>query len=212
MKLYTLHTHSHQKMFDEYFKPSLIPGEYELFSFMAPQECQTGSQYQNGWDKTTYRKAELFLQIAEQNKGDIVLFSDVDIQFFGRTKEVLLEELGDYDMATQYDGFDKCCSGFFIFRANDAIIEMFKNILNNFSLYEEDQTALNCNRDMVKWKYLSNRFFSIFHTFNRIWSVDEDEDIVLPKNILVHHANWCFYEDKIALLELVRVKKLSINS
>ena len=205
MKLYTLHTESHQAMYDNYFLPSLIPGEYELISTVVPQECPTGSHYQEGWDKTTYRKVELFLQIAEENKGDVVFFSDVDVQFFGPTKEALLEELGEYDLAGQSDGFDMICSGVYVFRCNDATIAMFKSMRDNFGSYTEDQKALNANRHMIRWKYLSGRFFTIFHTLQRVWA--GEQDIIVPDNILVHHANWCYYKDKIALLELVKNKK-----
>jgi hypothetical protein len=206
MKLFTLHSPSHQAMFDNYFKPSLIPGEYELISNIVDQECPSGSHYEPGWDKTTYRKVELFVKIAEENMGEIVLFSDVDIQFFGPTKEILLEELGDYDMGMQSDGFDMACSGWIIFRCNDAILAMFKNMLANFATYKEDQIALNSNRHLVRWKYLSGKFFTIFHTLQRVWA--GEQDIIVPQDILVHHANWCYYKDKIALLELVKKKKL----
>jgi hypothetical protein len=145
--------------------------------------------------------------MAEENKGDIVLFSDVDVQFFGPTKEVLIKELGDYDIKMQDDGFNNGCSGFFIFKANDHVINMFKSMLINFDKYKEDQIALNSNREMVKWGYLSDKFFTIFHTLDKAWN--GKSDIIVPKGILIHHANWCLYKNKISLLELVKQKKIN---
>lgn len=191
-------------MFDNYFMPSLVKGEYEVVAIEVPQEC-SGAFRKDDWIKVAYRKVELFLKIAEENKGDIVLFSDVDVQFFGRTKEILIEELGDYDIKMQDDGFNTVCSGFFIFRANDSVINMFKSMVDNLDKYKEDQTALNMNRKMVKWGFLSNKFFTVFHTLGRMWNTKRD--ITVPEDILVHHANWCTYRDKISLLELVRYKK-----
>ena len=189
-------------MFDNYFKPSLVEGEYNLVCETKDQECSTGTYYEAGWNQTTYRKVEYFIKIAEENIGDIFLFSDVDIQFFGKTKDVLLEELGNYDIAAQDDTWDKMCSGFFICRSNERTISMFKNMKDNYHLYKEDQDALNKNRHLCKWKFLSRKFFTFGQLYGTVWN---DQDFLTPKDILMHHANWCVsVSNKIKLLEKVK--------
>ena len=206
MKLYTLHTPSHQELYENYFLPSLV-GEYEHYSEIRAQECPTGSYLKPGWNMTTYRKAQFFLEKVKENYGITIVFSDVDIQFLGPTKELLLEELGDYDIAAQDDTQDMMCSGFFICKCNDATVNMFTEMVNNFfKVHEaEDQKALNNHRHMVKWKYLSHRFFTIKHTLGRVW--DGEMDIVVPSDIVMHHANWTIsVSNKMALLGLVKSK------
>jgi len=210
MKLYTIYTPSHKIMFDNYFKPSLIEGEYELASETRDQECSTGSYYQEGWNLTTYRKVEYFIKIAEENIGGIFVFSDVDIQFFGRTKETLLEELGDYDIAAQNDTFNCMCSGFFICRSNERTIEMFKSMKDKYGEYKEDQDALNKNRHIAKWKFLSGKFFTFGQLAGTVWT---GQDFITPKDILMHHANWTMgVDNKIKLLEKVKEQMAQPNT
>ena len=98
MKAYTIFTPSHKILYSDYFLPTL-PDEFDLIPLEIPQECKTGSFYSEGWSKTCYRKVELFYQACKENFGDIFVFYDPDIQFFGNVKNLLIEELGDYDIA-----------------------------------------------------------------------------------------------------------------
>ena len=210
MKLYTIYTPSHKILFDNYFKPSLIEGEYDLKpKELINQECPTGTYYQDGWNQTTYRKVEYFLKIAEENMGDTFVFSDVDIQFFGRTKETLLEELGDADIAAQDDTCNFMCSGFFICKSNERTIRMFKSMKDNYHLYKEDQDALNQNKHLANWKLLSRKFFTVGQLTNRVWN---GEDFIVPNGILMHHSNWTIgIDNKIKLLEKVKNQMLSTS-
>lgn len=200
MKLYTIFTPSHRIFYENHFLTSL-PDEFELISIEIPQECLSGEFYKDGWSKTCFRKVELFLKACEENMGDVVVFSDVDIQFFGKIKDILIEELGDYDMACQNDTGSYYCSGFFIFKANEKTLEMFKSMLDNYT--SEDQTTLNNNIHMVKSKFLSDKFFTV----GKICGVWNGLDFKIPYDILMHHANWTSgIENKIKLLNIVKDK------
>ena len=85
MKLYVIYTESHRNLYEDYFLKSL-PNEFEIIPLEIPQECPTGEFYKEGWDKTCYRKVELFHKACEENQGELFAFSDVDIQFFGNIK------------------------------------------------------------------------------------------------------------------------------
>jgi hypothetical protein len=71
-----------ENLYEDYFLKSL-PNEFEIIPLEIPQECPTGEFYKEGWDKTCYRKVELFHKACEENQGELFAFSDVDIQFFG---------------------------------------------------------------------------------------------------------------------------------
>jgi len=201
MKLYTIYTESHKYMYENYFIKTL-PNEFEVITTEIPQECPTGEFYQEGWDKTCYRKVELFHKVCEQNMGELFVFSDVDIQFFGKIKQTLIDELGDFDIACQNDTGNYYCSGFFICRANEKTLHMFSEMLKNYHL--EDQTTLNKHIHLVKSKFLSNKFFTIGHLLNTVWS---GQEFNLTNNILMHHSNWVSgIDNKIKLMDIVRDK------
>ncbi len=201
MKLYTIYTESHRNMYENYFLKTL-PDEFEVISSEIPQECPTGEFYAEGWEKTCERKVDLFIKACEENMGGTFVFSDVDIQFFGNIREVLLAELGDHDIACQNDTSSYYCSGFFICRGNERTLKMFNEMKKNYD--REDQTTLNNHIGMVKAKFLSHRFFTIGHLLNAPWT---GQDFDLKYEILVHHSNWVSgIENKTRLMDIVRNK------
>jgi hypothetical protein len=205
MKIYTIYSDSHRLLYNDYFLKTL-PNEFDLICNEIPQECSTGDFYEQGWDLTCYRKVELFIKACEDNMGKKFIFSDVDIQFFGNIKDILIEELGDYDIACQNDTGNIYCSGFFICDANERTLNMFKMMKENYN--KEDQTSLNQQIHFCKSKFLSNRFFTIGHITHSVWN---GQDIDIPTDILVHHANWTVgIDNKINLLNMVR-KKIDYN-
>ena len=200
MNLYSIFTPSHRHMYENYFLTS-IPDEFKLHIKEIPQECPTGSFYEEGWDKTCFRKVELFEEICKENFGETFIFSDVDIQFFGKIKDVMIDELGDLDIACQ-DDITTYSSGFFICRCNDRTLKMFQNMKEFYN--KEDQTSLNDQIHICNHKFLSRRFFTFGHVVPRPWN---GEDFHIPDDILIHHANWVVgIEDKIRILDLVKDK------
>ena len=201
MNLYSVFTPSHREMYEKYFLPSL-PDEFVVHAKEIPQECPTGSFYQEGWDRTCYRKVEHFIEICKENFGDMFIFSDVDIQFFGKFKDVMIEELGDCDIACQ-DDYSTFSSGFFICKCNDTTLEMFENMKKFYN--KEDQTSLNDQIHICKHKFLPRgKFFTFGHIVPRPW---QGEDFDVPEDILVHHANWVAgIDNKIKILDLVKEK------
>ena len=201
MKLYTIYTPSHKSMYEDYFLKTL-PNEFELISNEIPQECESGEFYEDGWDKTCFRKVELFLRACEENMDEIFVYSDVDIQFFGKIKDELIAQLGDFDIACQNDTAHYYCSGFFICRANKRTLNMFREMVRNYSA--EDQTTLNKHIHLCRSKFLSPKFFTIGHLLNTAWT---GQEFNINGEILMHHSNWVSgINNKIKLMELVREK------
>ena len=201
MKVYTYFTESHKYMFDNYFKKSLI--DLEIKDTFGEQDCLSGSYYQDGWKNTTMKKVDVFIKACEENQGDVFVYSDVDIQFFGPIKEALIEELGDFDIAIQNDYLGGMCSGFFVCRGNERTLKMFQNMKNNESQYLEDQHALNMNLNFVRFKPLSHRFWT-FGIYKTQW---KNQNFDIPQDILMHHANWTEgIQNKTTLLNFVRQK------
>jgi hypothetical protein len=201
MKIYTYYTESHKEMFENYFSKTIQ--DLEMVSYYGEQECASGSYYQDGWKKTTMKKVDVFIKACEENQGDIFVYSDVDIQFFGPLKETLIQELGDYDIAIQNDYLGGMCSGFFVCKGNERTLKMFESMKSNEDLYLEDQHALNMNLNFVKFKPLSHRFWT-FGIYKTQW---KNQNFDIPDDILMHHANWTEgLNNKYTLLNVVRNK------
>lgn len=201
MNIYTLYSQSHKILFDRYFVPTL-PSEFTLKSYETEQLCSSGRYYESGWSEMCKLKVLLFRDACIENMGGLYVWSDVDIQFFGNCLDVMLEELGDLDIACQHD-FTAHCSGLFIVRANHKTLDMFNAMVENYRI--EDQTTLNDHINSVRNKYLSNKFFNYGQTRGHVW--DGNEQFNVDKDILVHHANWTIgVDNKIRMLEYVRSK------
>ena len=142
------------------------------------------------------------------NDNETLIYADTDTQFFGNPEKQLLNELGDYDVAFQDDMYKNYCAGFFVCKKNERVIFLFSEIeklLRQSLSANNDQDVLNnvIRKFDVKHKFLSHRFFTIGHITNKkLWN---GEFIEVPKDVLVHHANWMVgLENKIRLLDMVR--------
>ena len=83
MKLYTNFSPSHRCLYENYFLKSLPKGEFELIIEENPQKCESGNWYQPGWEESCIMKSEFVLKACKESMGEIFVFSDVDVQFFG---------------------------------------------------------------------------------------------------------------------------------
>lgn len=203
MNIYTTYTPSHKILYDNYFIKTL-PKDFNLKAYADPEQlCKTGEYYTNGWTQTTKKKIDIFVYACAANIGKPFFYCDVDVQFFDNNIiNILLEELGDYDIACQ-DDYDNYNSGVFVCNANETTLAMFKQMQKTYNYIDDDQRTLNKHLFMCKHKMLSRRFFTTGFIFRR-WN---GQDFELPKDIIMHHANWIVgVPDKIKVLDFVRSK------
>jgi hypothetical protein len=199
MKLYTTFTPSHRVLYENYFIKTL-PKEFDVQVFEDPeQSCPTGNFYSNGWDKTCFKKIEIFYNACKENQGEIFFYCDVDVQFFDKIVDQLILELGESDIACQ-DDITTFSSGVFVCRANERTLKMFDLMRKHYD--KEDQTTLNNHIHMCNHRFLSKRFFTFGHIVPRPWA---GERFHIPNDILVHHANWVVgVENKMKIMDFVR--------
>lgn len=201
MKLYTLFSESHRQLFEEYFKPTL-PDEFELVVKTVDQLCKSGDFMSNGWADICYQKVLCFKQACEENLGSLFVWADVDIQFFKPFKCLMVDELGDYDIACQNDFRESHCSGLFICRANEDTHKMFSDMTSDY--HREDQTTLNLHIHKVRHKFLSPKFYNYGQSRGFVW---KGEDFEVDDTIVLHHANWTVgLPSKVKMLDYVRCK------
>jgi len=165
MKLFTFYTDTHEPLLREVFLPSLIDGEYELCIKKGEQMSETGSWNTDGYIHTIREKTEIIFNAIEESWGERFLFCDVDLVFFGPTREVVLREADGYDMAMQWHKN----AGFFVCHANERTHEVWRRSLELIKQDPDltDEAAFRLvqrNWDQseplggFKFKHLSDRF------------------------------------------------------
>lgn len=231
IKAYTLFTDSHKKFLTDYFLPTFpFRKEVDLTLLYREQHCKSVVFESDGWHKTMQDKAESFINGIERcNENEIFMFIDPDIQFFGDFYDDIVQAMKNYDVVWQNDVIGGVNTGFFAAKNNKKTRGFFKTIVGNLPNFAQEQILANHllnNLDKyptidIKWTFLPERYWTYGYVVplpsqkhpNRIkggirghWTQDAD-DFALPKDIIMHHANWTSsYEDKFKLLDLVKSK------
>src|SRR3989339_7040 len=216
IKLYSYCTPSHEGLKNNWFLPS-IKDNYELIIKDFSQNCPSARFLENGWEKIIDRKIDMLIGAIKENWNDIFIFSDVDVQFFGETEKTLLEELGDRDILFQKNRSnpletESICTGFFILRANSRTLQLWEEVRK---IREQNPEFIGCqaalnyvikNEKELQWGFLSECFWSPGVDYGKKnWLWEPGMNFEIPKNILLHHANWTRgVENKIKQLEYVK--------
>lgn len=216
IKLYTIYTPSHENMYKTYFLPS-VPTDCELVvAFREQNDCPTGAYYSGGWAKMMERKVDVILRGIRENRGDILVYADADIQFFRPIEEYLRAELTGYDFVAQQGWPSKTiCAGFLAIRANEATKQLFEYVKAQCAKLGDDQSALNFAVKQpvfaqVKWKLLPYQLFpngAAAMADNLILFQNSPNarrnckryvpgtKLVVDAGAFLHHANWCVGTD-----------------
>lgn len=228
IKAYTLFTDSHKKFLTDYFLPTFpFRKEIELTILHRPQHCKTASFESEGWKETMRDKSTCFYEKVQECKNDeIFMFIDPDIQFFGDFYDEIVTYMRDLDIAWQNDVIGGVNTGFFAVRNNKQTRGFFKTILGNLDSKDFSQEQVLANyllQNMaqfpsiaVKSAFLPNKYWTYGHVAASAdprtggcrgsWT-PESLDFNIPKDIIIHHANWVQgVENKLKLLDLIKGK------
>ena len=230
IKLITFYSESHKEVYNFFlnsFTEHLLP-KYELKTKLIQQISKTGDFFSEGFGLTMVKKLDWILENIDENSNEVMVFSDCDVQFFGD----LIFDLKENDILFQYDGtfFDNswypdgatgitkhpnCCAGFFICKQNKKIKKFFLDIksvlLKNMNETLHDQIVMN--------KLLSTGYDIKFDILDPVlyWTVGfltnacvwSNQEIIVPKSIIMHHANFTIgIKNKIRLLNTVKQLKI----
>jgi hypothetical protein len=225
IKAYTLFTASHKKFLTDYLLPSFPYHEnVELCIRYKPQRCSTANFETEGWRDTMRDKVECFIEGIEVCKdNEIFMFIDPDIQFFGDFYNDIVTEIQNKDAVFQDDVFGGVNTGFFAVKNNKNTRALFKTVLGNLNSFSQEQVLLNhllqqyklSTSISINWSFLSKKYWTYGHIaslpgdlngFRGSWT-PEAIDFNVPKDIIMHHANWTGgVENKIKLLDIVKSK------
>ncbi len=218
IKMYVMYTPSHEMMFHEWFLPSL-QDDFEVVVEEEIQQCRSGSFLESGWNDTMLKKVDLIIHAIKENWHKIFIHADVDIQFFGKTKDMIFQAMQGYDMAFQRDTLSgELCAGFFACVGNERTLSLWQDIkallislrdyYYNSAIEVNDQRCLNKlihePKYGVKFRFLPNQFFS-YGLLGRDQRWYPGVEFPVPQDIVMHHANWTVGpEHKLELLRYVR--------
>lgn len=199
-KVYTCYSKSHENMLKNYLIPSM-PNGVELIAKEVEQHCPTGVYKSEGWMPQI--KEKLILMQEMQADNELFVWLDVDVKIRSPFAfNIMLEELGDCDIAFQKDQ-NTACAGVFIGRRNERTRKLFADALDVLHQYGCDQPAINASfkTSGVKWKYLSAKFWN--YSFFFPGEYDGRLKFQIPSDAVLVHANWCKGEKlKTAILEM----------
>jgi hypothetical protein len=228
IKAYTLFTESHRHFLEKYFLPTFpFREEIQLNLVYRNQACKTAEFETHGWKETMKEKAKCFIEgITSCAEDEIFMFIDPDIQFFGDFYNDIKESMNNVDVAWQNDVIGGVNTGFFAVRNTKQTRGFFKTILGNLELdsFKQEQELANYLLSQLhryptisfKWTFLPDTYWTYGHIaaltktdnsgLRGSWKPG-DADFDVPKDIIMHHANWTGgISNKIELLNIVRQK------
>jgi MoaA/NifB/PqqE/SkfB family radical SAM enzyme len=205
VKLVAVYTPSHERLLDEWFRPSM-QDDYELL--LHRLDAGSGGGYRTpDWTAAVLQKSRCIIDAIRNNLGEIIVYSDVDVQFFAPTREHIRNAMYDRDIACQLDAPNgQLCTGFFAVRANDATLALWQEVERCVAREGRDQSAFNRivrARDDIRIGCLPLEFFGAGTFYRRKWRPG-DRLYVHPRRVMFH-ANWTVgIENKLKLMEQAR--------
>jgi len=208
MKLYTFYSDSHKEIYEDYFLKSFndcgLNKSFEL-DVTHIEQRGSGDITSGGFNGSMVDKVKILQRASQENYGKHFVFSDCDVQFFGDFKEDILSYTSDkLDMIAQTD-CGAICAGFFIAKGSEKLENFFNLIYEQTPYYRHDQEAININKNMINSSLLPNdKYFNISSVIgDNLWQ--EGVEYNLPKNMLIHHANYTMgVHNKMKMMRYVR--------
>jgi hypothetical protein len=212
-KLITFYSESHKDIYNIFYNScNKYLKNFDLKCKIINQVSPTGEYESLGFDLTMLEKIKWIIENIDTNDDNYMIFSDCDVQFF----QDINEDLGLYDILFQED-LGSYCAGFFICKQNQIILNFFEYVREalelNMNGIIHDQTIINhiLHNDAfpnIKVGFLDrNQYWTIANVNGgRVWR-EEDSISHVPKEIIMHHANFTVgIKNKMSLLKQVKYK------
>jgi hypothetical protein len=184
VKIFCCYTPAHQRLFEEFFKPSLDPA-FELHATRLDVEGP-GDFLSPEFIRCILKKIDLILESLAENSGEIIVWSDIDILFLKPIAAELekLMNLSAKDILLQSEGRagGDVNTGFFVCRASGPVIDLFKKARDEMRGHPGINEQLAVNRilpgsENLGWERLPLKYYARTH------GCPPGSDIVL------YHAN-----------------------
>ena len=187
MKIYSCYTSSHERLFQEYFLPTLPPG-FELQTIVLDRLQSSGAFRSPGYLECLQEKIRLVTDSLQKHPGELLVWSDVDIVFLdARAAEDLhrLMEASGQDLLFMREGRTgpTVNGGFYVCRANERTVAFFQGVSAHLAAHPQllDQDAINDTLPptgpTLKWGHLPPSYYARTNG----WPP--------PRSLVCYHAN-----------------------
>jgi hypothetical protein len=184
MKLFCCYTPAHEILFTDIFAPS-VSSAFTIANKRL-EIAGAGDFLSAEFLECIHRKINLIIESIREHEGEIIVWSDIDIQFFDLTPDDLVVCLGDADIAFQKEGplTNEVNTGFVVCRCNKAVESFFAKVRDGLKERPQanEQWVVNLllahNGADIAWRYLPLRFYARTHG----WPP--------PADMLIYHANF----------------------
>lgn len=183
IKLYSIYTDENKCLRGIFLQSIKDEWEIDINYFGKAGEGE-GNFGTPGWYAILSKKIEFLIAKIRGNWGKIIIWSDIDIQFFNKCSDLINREIIDKDIVFLSEHWPerKVNTGFIVMRCNPKTLSLFETVLQAKieSLPYADQSAINdilINNDIgIKWGILPKQFWAMSHGG------------LPPQDIVLHHA------------------------
>jgi hypothetical protein len=161
------------------------------------QVSPSGFYLKEGWTETMRQKIEMLLEISQNNRGKIFIYSDCDIVFNPKNfnPEIALKDFGDTPFIATQDDVVQKCAGFMILKGSEDLEKVLQLVLDSIYFYKEDQAALNAviNEFSIPVTILPRNEYCCIRQLegtldeNNLWN---EKPVIFPENMKIFHGNW----------------------
>lgn len=144
MKLFSLYTQHHEVFKNEWFLPSLKDNfELKILEYQLDEEGKIGNET---FKKAMVHKVSTIINAIKNNFNEIIIYSDIDVQFFKSFEKHIIELVSGFDLLIQRDSpFGVFCAGFMVINCNYKTLSLFtmiKKLMIDRNTHD-DQQILN---------------------------------------------------------------------
>lgn len=188
MKLYSIYTDELEELKNIFL--TSIKDDWEInIQYQGKSGEGNGDFSSKGWYKILQEKLELIVEKIQENWGDTIIWSDVDIQFFAKCNDLIEVAIAGKDIVFQAEWWPQkeVNTGFSVIRCNSKTLALYQLALESDieNLKLGDQSAINQilkeNKIDIVWDILPKQFWATSH-----FMFDSSPP---PANIVLHHAN-----------------------
>jgi hypothetical protein len=183
MKLLTIYTDKTKIFKDEWFLKTLRD-DWELdIRYLEEIKEGDGDFRSSEWYYSIRKKIEYIIDEIKKSPGEIIIWADIDIQFFTKCSKIIEKAMRDKDVVFQAWNIKKreVCGGFIAIRCNDRTRSFFETVLktdfNDLVFADQDvfNKILKQGSASIRWAIFPKQIYSVILGN-------------APLNIALHHA------------------------